>query len=50
MGPGVILNDETLNTLVKVSYLSQVMQFELDKPFQSFQHYLHYDVVVTGEW
>jgi hypothetical protein len=47
---GVILKDETLNRFVKVSDLSHVMQFELDKPFQSFQPYLHYEVVVTGEW
>ena len=47
---GVILNDETLNTLVRISDLSHVMQFELDKSFQTFQPYHHYEVVITGEW
>lgn len=47
---GVVLNDEATNRLVNIPDLSHIMQFELDKAFQSFQPYIHYDVVTTGEW
>lgn len=40
---GVILLDETLG-LVSVSDLSFIMQFEIDKRFQAFQPYYHYEV------
>lgn len=40
---GVLLYDETLG-LVSVSDLNFVMQFELEKPFQGFQPYYHYEV------
>jgi hypothetical protein len=44
---GVLLNDETSNKFIHVSDLSQVIQFELDKPFQSYKPYYHYGVVVN---
>lgn len=40
---GAILLDDALG-LVSVSDLNFVMQFEIDKPFQGFQHYYHYEV------
>jgi len=47
---GVLLNDETSGKFLKVPDLSQIMQFELDKPFQLYQPYYHYDVVTSAEW
>ena len=47
---GVILNDETSNKLISISELHQIIQFELDKPFQTYQPYFHYEVVMTAEW
>jgi hypothetical protein len=40
---GVLLFDDTLG-LVSVSDLNFVMQFEIEKPFQAFQPYYHYEV------
>lgn len=40
---GVLLFDEG-NNLVSLSDLNFVMQFEIEKPFQSFQPYYHYEV------
>lgn len=40
---GVVLLDETQG-LVSISDLNFVMQFEIDKPFQGFQPYYHYEV------
>lgn len=39
----VVLLDETQG-LVSISDLNFVMQFEIDKPFQGFQPYYHYEV------
>lgn len=47
---GVQLTDEGNHQLVIIPDLAQVMQFELDKSFQSYQPYFHYEVVTTGEW
>jgi hypothetical protein len=47
---GVLLNDETSNKFITITDLAQIMQFELDKPFQTFHPYFHYDVVPSGEW
>lgn len=47
---GVILNDETSNKLVTIPELAQIMQFETDKPFQLYQPYYHYEVVLSTEW
>jgi len=41
---GVILNNEVSNTLVNVTLLSQVMQFEIDRRFQNFKPHFHYDL------
>jgi hypothetical protein len=46
---GVILNDETSNKLNTISDISRLMQFELDKPFQNYQPYFHYDVVPSAD-
>ena len=40
---GSVLLDESLG-LVSVSDLNFVMQFEIDRPFQGFQPYYHYEV------
>ena len=40
---GVVLLDD-INGLVSVSDLNFIMQFEIDKPFQGFQPYYHYEV------
>lgn len=40
---GVVLFDENAG-LVSVSDLNFIMQFEIDKPFQGFQPYYHYEV------
>ena len=47
---GVLLNNESSNKLSTISNLSQIMQFELDKSFQLFQPYFHYDIVNSPEW
>jgi hypothetical protein len=40
---GALLYDEN-NNLVSIGDLNFVMQFEIDKPFQGFQPYYHYEV------
>ena len=40
---GAVLLDES-HGLVSVSDLNFIMQFEIDKPFQDFQPYFHYEV------
>lgn len=40
---GAVLFDETKG-LVSVSDLNFIMQVEIDKPFQGFQPYYHYEV------
>ena len=40
---GAVLFDE-YSGLVSVSDLNFIMQFEIDKPFQGFQPYYHYEV------
>lgn len=46
---GAVLLDET-HGLVSISDLNFVMQFEIDKSFQNFQPYYHYEVTpVFGE-
>lgn len=47
---GVVVNNESSNKLLTVSNLAHIMQFELDKPFQSYRPYFHYDVVPAPEW
>lgn len=40
---GALFYDEN-NNLVSIGDLNFVMQFEIDKPFQGFQPYYHYEV------
>ena len=40
---GVLLFDDTIG-MVSISDLNFVMQFEIEKPFQAFQPYFHYEV------
>jgi hypothetical protein len=40
---GCVLYDQN-DSLVSISDLNFVMQFEIDKPFQGFQPYYHYEV------
>jgi hypothetical protein len=40
---GVLLFDEN-NNLVSINDLNFVMQFEIDRPFQAYQPYYHYEV------
>lgn len=47
---GVVLYDEHAGKLVSIPQLSAIIQFELDKSFQSYQPYFHYRVVIQGEW
>lgn len=42
-GKGALLFDEN-NNMVSISDLNSVMQFEIEKPFQGFQPYFHYEV------
>ena len=47
---GAFLNDEAHGELITIPDISRLMQFELDKPFQNYQPYFHYDVVPSPEW
>lgn len=47
---GVVLNDETSNRVLTLPDLSQIIQFEIDKAFQLYQPYFHYEVVPSPEW
>lgn len=47
---GVLLNDDASNRSIVVTDLSHIMQFEIDKPFQLYQPYYHYDVTTTTDW
>jgi hypothetical protein len=46
---GVLLFDES-NNLVSLNDLNFVMQFEIDKPFQAFQPYYHYEVAPSYDF
>ena len=41
---GAIFSDETTNEFVFVMDLTEIMQFELDNRFQSYEPYYHYEV------
>jgi len=45
---GAVLFDEA-HGLVSVSDLNFIMQVEIDKPFQGFQPYYHYEVTPVFE-
>lgn len=47
---GVMLSDEPSKRLVSIPDVSHIMQFELDKAFQSFEPHYHYDVVTSDDW
>jgi hypothetical protein len=40
----VVLNDEISHRMVAITDVSNIMQFEIDKPFNGFQPYFHYEV------
>jgi hypothetical protein len=40
----VVLNDEVNRKMIAITDLSNIMQFEIDKPFNGFQPYFHYEV------
>jgi hypothetical protein len=44
---GVILNNEVSNKILRVSDLSNVMQFEIDHGFQNFRPHFHYRIRPT---
>jgi hypothetical protein len=44
---GVVLNDERNNKLVFIQDLNNVMQFEIDNPYQIYQPHFHYTVDPT---
>lgn len=46
---GVLLNDEISNKFFALPHLSQIMQFELDRSFQTYEPYYHYEVVPSDE-
>ena len=47
---GVMLADESSGKILSIPDISHIMQFELDKSFQSFQPYFHYDVLTSEDW
>jgi hypothetical protein len=47
---GVVLRDDSANTFVAITNLSDVIQFEIDEPFQSYKPYNHYDVKGSAEF
>jgi hypothetical protein len=47
---GVLLKDEGNNNFVVISKLSDVIQFEIDEPFQSYRPYNHYEVKPSAEF
>ena len=48
-GNKLILLDEIADKLIFINDLSTIMQFELDKRFQSFQPHYHYKVIIHAE-
>jgi hypothetical protein len=40
----ILLRDETRNALISITDISNIMQFELDKPFHGYEPYFHYEV------
>lgn len=47
---GALLLDEHSDKRISIPDLSKIMQFELDKSFQTYQPHNHYDVVLIGDW
>jgi hypothetical protein len=46
---GVLLRDEVTNNLTAINDLSNLIQFEIDSPFQNIRPYCHYDVRLHPE-
>jgi hypothetical protein len=46
---GVLLKDDISNNFVVISNLTDVIQFEIDEPFQGYKPYNHYDVKPSDE-
>ena len=42
---GVLLNDESRNTIISVPDLSAVIQFEIDSSLHNFEPHFHYQVI-----
>lgn len=40
----LLVNDEIKRRLVSITDINSIMQFEIDRPFQGFQPYFHYEV------
>ena len=47
---GVVLKDDNSNNFIAVSNLTDVVQFEIDEPFQGFRPYNHYDVNPSADF
>jgi hypothetical protein len=47
---GVLLKNESTNTFHAVTNLSDIIQFEIDEPFQSYKPYNHYEVNLSAEF
>jgi hypothetical protein len=47
---GAIFLDIETNKLILISDLSNIMQFEIDEPFQGYQPYYHYEVKPSPEF
>lgn len=47
---GIVLNDESSKKVVMLPDLSQIIQFEIDKAFQLYQPYFHYEIIPSPEW
>jgi hypothetical protein len=46
---GILLRDEVTNHLTAINDLSNIIQFEIDSPFQDLRPYCHYDVQLHAE-
>jgi hypothetical protein len=47
---GVIFKDDINNSFVVLSNLSDVIQFEIDEPFQGYKPFNHYIVTPSAEF
>lgn len=47
---GVVLRDEATNTFHAITNLSDIIQFEIDEPFQGYRPYNHYEVNLSVEF
>jgi hypothetical protein len=47
---GVLLKDDSNNNFTAISNLADIMQFEIDEPFQGFRPYNHYDIILSQEF